>query len=66
MKGFVARLLGRECAHEQVLVVRTASVERQICEACGHLSFEIAASPRGWESSKPDLRRPDYPRVVNL
>lgn len=66
MKEFVARLLGRECAHEQVLVVRTASVERQICETCGHLSFEIAASPRRWNSPTPEYPRPDYPRVVNL
>lgn len=66
MKEFVARLLGRECEHEQVLVVRTASVQRQICEACGHLSFEMEASPRRVETSKPAYPRPDYPRVVNL
>jgi len=35
------RLFGTNCRHETVIVVRSAGVERMVCESCGHISFSF-------------------------
>ncbi len=45
MRKVISRLFGIECAHDHVLVVRSAGVTRSVCESCGHLSFTIEATP---------------------
>ena len=35
------RLFRKPCLHEQTIVVRSAHVERKVCESCGYLSFTM-------------------------
>jgi hypothetical protein len=35
------RFLGANCKHETVIVVRSAGIERMVCESCGHISFSF-------------------------
>lgn len=35
------RLFGTPCRHDKVMVVRTAGMERMVCESCGHVSFSF-------------------------
>jgi hypothetical protein len=39
------RLTGRPCQHENTLIVSSVGVRRAVCEACGHISFEMERSP---------------------
>lgn len=40
----LSKLLRKPCLHENTIVVRSAHVERTVCEDCGYLSFTM-----GWE-----------------
>lgn len=33
------------CRHLETMVVRSAGVERLVCEACGHVSFSFDVAP---------------------
>jgi hypothetical protein len=35
------RLFGTPCKHEKVMVIRSAGLERMVCESCGHISFSF-------------------------
>ncbi|MDP9495125.1 MAG: hypothetical protein M3P87_07785 [Actinomycetota bacterium] len=41
MRMNLPRLFGTHCKHETVMVVRTAGMERMVCESCGHVSFSF-------------------------
>lgn len=41
------RVRPAECAHDAVLTVTTAGVERSICETCGHISVNFSAVVSG-------------------
>lgn len=41
MRMNLPRLFGTPCRHEKVVVVRTAGMERIVCESCGHVSFSF-------------------------
>lgn len=41
MRMNLPRVFGAPCKHEKVMVVRTAGMERIVCESCGHVSFSF-------------------------
>ncbi|MEX1124283.1 MAG: hypothetical protein WD895_03070 [Acidimicrobiia bacterium] len=41
MRISLPRLIGPNCEHENVVVVRSAGLERTVCEQCGHVSFSF-------------------------
>ncbi len=38
------KFFGIPCEHERVMVVRSAGLERIVCEHCGHVSFSFDES----------------------
>ncbi len=45
------------CKHPRRIVVRTAGLERTVCESCGHVSFEARADPLN------KVKRSDFARA---
>lgn len=41
MRLNLPRLFLTPCEHERVMVVRSAGLERIVCENCGHVSFSF-------------------------
>jgi hypothetical protein len=41
----LSRLFAGNCEHLETVVIRSAGVERVVCELCGHLSFSIEELP---------------------
>ena len=39
MRKKLNRLLASTCRHQVTIVVRSAGMERIVCESCGHISF---------------------------
>jgi hypothetical protein len=35
------KLLKRDCQHARSVVATSAGVRRKVCQACGHISFEM-------------------------
>lgn len=47
------RLARAQCAHSSTLTVRNSGIERSVCEACGHVSFQALEGLSG----KADRRK---------
>jgi hypothetical protein len=45
------------CKHSHRIVVRTAGMERTVCESCGHVSFEARADALN------EVKRSDFARA---
>ena len=58
MKRIWSVVFGKECPHEDTLVVQSVGVRREVCESCGNVSFAI----------QPSLVEIDYdlPEVAGL
>jgi hypothetical protein len=41
MFGKRGRVSRAKCEHPQTISVRTAGIERVVCESCGHVSFSM-------------------------
>ncbi len=41
MRVNLPRFFGIPCEHEHVMVLRSAGLERIVCENCGHVSFSF-------------------------
>ena len=54
MPARLNRLFRKPCIHEQTIVVRSAHVERKVCESCGYLSFTMGLKD---SPDSPERRR---------
>jgi len=54
----LTKLFGTNCRHPQTIVVRSAGMERIVCESCGHISFSFDGAgpyPLDADRVEPDL-----------
>jgi len=52
----LTNLLSAKCTHRRTVVVRSAGMERIVCEGCGHVSFSFdGAGPYPVDADRVDL-----------
>ena len=52
---------GNNCAHTKSISVRSAGVERMVCERCGHMSFNFLDESSGKADREQFARAIDDP-----
>lgn len=57
MSRLWSRFTPRPCRHERILQYESVGVRRSVCDACGHVSFEMQAKPQ------PTQRTPERPKL---
>lgn len=66
MRQILSKLLRKSCEHEHTLIVRSVGVQREVCEGCGFVSFNMIPVNTTTSPSSETLSRTELPRASGL